>query len=744
MCAYCGHISKRPVLDLPVPPGLGLSNSGILKDLVGKSGKILNGKAWTDNGWICGQDWLDNGNWVAGSFTGKPSHWPKNGGGVFGSDDHCLAEKSYYRIVIFSGKALSAFFLSILWLWRKIFRISSSDDDASVDAEQRRMLARRGENGANCQESKGEKARRKAEEKRQARLEREQLEEEERKQREEVARLVEERRKLRDEKTEAEKDRGRCSPSARGKDARKEAEKKRQDRKKEKDRCSSKSNSDAEEIERRTGTRKSDADSREDHKTENAHVLKSNNNTTNTYNRNAGSRYLDRMRGTLLSSSRAIAGSSFFSKSTNSSGSISQKPNGSLDHIQISNNRKDFSQSERVPVKSNVTLGEDKNTNHPVLIESQPNSAPKKSWQQLFIRSSSVPPSSTSNVISRPKTEIHSPPLPESPSAQKYENPINFGLPSPFTLSSFPYTSSTSTNTTPILPPESMYPRKTEACEFLPEESDIFEDPCYVPDPVSLLGPVSESLDNFQLDLGFVTDMGLVKPRGLKNVSASPEVSRPSPIESPMSRFRVSEERQHSNSYLFPNSSNINNNNHNSQEIHNMRMNDSNEKGAWQMWNSSPLGQDIIHSVPQKSMASLFKNDEQVSIGTHSPQKGIIGSCQNGGKYHSGVVPCNTDESWLPKNLFGPIENHHSSKHNQSGGGVMKSDMIYGSMNGSASNHVFELSPINPWAKKDWNMQQQQQQQQQGGEGNGNSPVNRAAVGGLYSSPDVQSLWSYD
>ena len=55
-------------------------------------------------------------------------------------------------------------------------------------------------------ESRGEKARRKAEEKRMARLEKEMREEEERQQREEVARLVEERRKLREEQMVPEKE----------------------------------------------------------------------------------------------------------------------------------------------------------------------------------------------------------------------------------------------------------------------------------------------------------------------------------------------------------------------------------------------------------------------------------------------------------------------------------------------------------------------------------------------------------
>ena len=101
MCSYCGHISKRPVLDLPIPPGLGgLSNSGILKDLVGKGGKMLNGKVLSDNGWICGQDWLENGgNWVGGTFPG-------------GSDDDCFVEKSYSRCFY-----LQVFSNSFLWYY---------------------------------------------------------------------------------------------------------------------------------------------------------------------------------------------------------------------------------------------------------------------------------------------------------------------------------------------------------------------------------------------------------------------------------------------------------------------------------------------------------------------------------------------------------------------------------------------------------------------------------------------------
>lgn len=379
MCSCCGHISKRPVLDLPIPPGF--SNSGIIKELVGKSGKILNQKVWPDNGWMSGQDWLESGNWVGKSVAGKSSYWRRNGSSLCGGDEHCLAEKSYSGIMFFCCNLFTSSFFSVRWLCRKLFRISSSREDSLSDSEHRGILAKMGENGGSFQESRVEKARRKAEEKRQARLEKELLEEEERKQREEVARLVEERRKLRDEKKGAEKDRDRTSQLFREKDGKKEAEKKRQERRKEKDKNSSKSNSDAEELERRTGKeserkrdqdKKGEIDRRESQKLgpESAkgqstmcHSVKSipGNNFGRGY---AGSRYLDCMRGTFLSSSKAFGGSSLFGKVYNAPASVvKEKSNNSVDHVNTSVSTREMCPSERVIGKSALN-GDDKNINH--------------------------------------------------------------------------------------------------------------------------------------------------------------------------------------------------------------------------------------------------------------------------------------------------------------------------------------------------------------------------------------------
>jgi hypothetical protein len=83
--------------------------------------------------------------------------------------------------------------------------------------------------------SKGEKARRKADEKRQARLEKELLEAEERKQREDVARLVEERRRQREEKLQIEKESEKEAAAEKEREMRRvrETERRRKDKMKE-------------------------------------------------------------------------------------------------------------------------------------------------------------------------------------------------------------------------------------------------------------------------------------------------------------------------------------------------------------------------------------------------------------------------------------------------------------------------------------------------------------------------------
>ncbi|KAL2330550.1 hypothetical protein Fmac_018131 [Flemingia macrophylla] len=765
MCFNCGHVSKRPVLDLPVQPGLGISNSSIGKDLVGKGGKILNSKVWSENGWMCSQEWLENGNWVGGSIPGNPSNWRTNeNGGRFGGDEHCLTERSYCGILFLVCKLLTTFFLSIRWLWRKTFR-ASSGVECSSDAEHRALLAKQGENGASLNESRGEKSRRKAEEKRQARLEKELLEEEERKQREEVARLVEERRKLRDEKAEAAIDHSRSSNTRKERDRRKEAERKHQEKRKEKDKGSSKSNSDAEELERRAGKesdrkrdfdKKSEIDRREHQKsgldngkeqsTDNAHTKSV---TSNNYNRGGtGTRYLDRMRGTILSSSKAFG----FGRGTNipSTGVKENKSNSSVDHAHTAASRRENCLHERSAAKSNLN-GDDKNISQSVLPEPQPwTAAPKKSWQQLFTRSSSDHQSSNSNVICRPNSKIQaeakSPELSgQSPVTQSFNNPIQFGLPSLFNISTHASgPTNISLGFTPAIEPF-FSPVGNTSPDFRQDEQELFEDPCYVPDPASLLGPVSESLDDFQLDLGtvFGKHNEVAKPHSLKSISASSD--KLSPMESPLSREKHS----------FPNwfSSTLGD-----KDKHDFPLDDAaaTKKGTWQMWSTSPLGQeglglvgdpgswllssqqnipntdDFVLPTSQKTMASFSNNKDNVISGSHPPQYVLLPNGQSGENF-SPVTGSSSYDPWLQSVLFPPLSGGLTSQE-----GATQNEIVYGSLSGStASSHGLDGSPANCWSKKEWPVHGP-------GESTGQSPVSRSYDGGLHRTPDVRSFWSFD
>lgn len=260
-------------------------------------------------------------------------------------------------------------------------------------------------------------------------------------------------------------------------------------------------------------------------------------------------------------------------------------------------------------------------------VESQP--APKKSWQQLFTRTPTVSSPSSSNVISRPKLnsqkDVQNPISSSNCQAtQGFDNPVTFELPN------FAY-GDPIINTGLPLSSNSVFPRIGESPDkFLPEDSDVFEEPSYVPDPVSLIGPVSESLDNFQLDLGFVPDLGFQKP---------------SPIE------------RHANTSFFSDNTNGNH------DMNNLPT----EKG-WQMWDSSPIYQDtlswlnkeeVMQPQSQKTMASLFKKD---------------------------------DDPWMPKTSYGSIAG--TDKHLS-----LPNELVYGSPNGSAINHPFQLSQGNFWAK---------------------------------------------
>lgn len=340
MCSYCGHMSKRPELDLQDH----MESPGMIADIVGK------------NGWLCYAD--GNGNWAGPDLK----YWN-------GSDRSCSTERSCFGVFYFACKLLSCFFSSVRWLRGKFFRFGSSREDGSSDSDHR-GLSVKGENGGSFLESRGEKARRKAEERRQARLEKEMLEEEEKKQREEVARLVEERRRLRDERLAVETERSKGTTVDGDRDVKKEMDRRRKDRRKDKDKTSSKSNSDGEEHEKKT-SRDNERKREFEKKVEND-LRDLQKGTADNYKSQAldgaygnkaavnNSRYFDRMKGSFLYPSRGF-GAPFFGRNIQNSAAATKmvKPaTGIIDHGQNSANKRDTHHLVHVAGKSTSSAGD--------------------------------------------------------------------------------------------------------------------------------------------------------------------------------------------------------------------------------------------------------------------------------------------------------------------------------------------------------------------------------------------------
>lgn len=320
-----------------------------------------------------------------------------------------------------------------------------------------------------------------------------------------------------------------------------------------------------------------------------------------------------------------------------------------------------------------------------VVTEPKPSREPRKSWHQLFARSTPVPVPSNVNTISRPSTKpqtaVQSSQVPgQVSSIRTFDNPISFGLPSPFTIPV--YSSGSTTSSFGFSSP-------TEIVFLQPGEDERLENPCYVPDPISLLGPFSESLD--LRATGYETGIGLVKHHAMKNTPTC-EVNKPSPIESPLSRSWAADEKQATD-------------------------------GSWQMW-KSPLGQNGLglvggsanwiipsetrrskeeiatHHVPQHRTESLFaKEDCQLHHIAYSHMKDCLENDQRSGVLSPVMGPTTTDP-WSHKMFFPALSGIESpfsfSIQTES---VLNNVAIYRSPTESAPDNPFEHPSPNHWLK---------------------------------------------
>lgn len=891
MCTYCGHVSRRPVLDIsnvaipgssdgiaasgaPLPACIAQNGiAGAAGDLGGKNLRLWNGKELPDRvSWTGGKSWMGgklwpSGSWLGGSWLGIASYWVHNivsYKGVYGGWERCSVDQSESSAVNFLLRILGLFLFCTRWVWKKLFSGASSGEDGALNASQK-AGSKKSEDGFNSQGNKGEKARRKAEEKRQARLEKEMLEEEERKQREEVARLVEERRRLRDEKLEAEKvSEKEVAPELERENRReREAERRRQDKVKEREKSSGKDKSypDVEEAKKKNykeNERKSESDKKGEterrdvqknashHAIENyksietlqAHGEAGFKNSDhgmkggmNAAAKICDSQPLDNTKGSFIYPSKSSGPhsskvTSFWGKSLQTASSLGMKsgkpvnsgetpqisiPHGStsLHSKQSTNspwnrmawakvwgkgsgiNSKDVSNQQVIAVTNSVEAGKlpmnGKNTGTtfpqpPVIADLQMATKATnqtKSWQELFSSTSD-----SSSALSSADTGIQldwqhaaatgtvlasleADPMGSSP------NSICFGSSAPVTLvpASTPsvfsnsvvisVSAAESVNSSGTYSPTDSLP----LVNSVTGKTDTFEDPSYVPDPVSLLGPISGSLDTFPLDLGTGLSSDTVRS-GVPSAGYGPisaPINKPASTECHLSELLPSgivDEVRYAGDQLplitqpwgLP-------------SLSLDGPNRASEQGEWQMWDTPQVGQceigilgetsnwnlsngngisdqykDFMKPLPQRTGPPLFKSEDHLPCAFSQQTTHIIPN-------QSVASVSRSNSLWLNQPAFEPAAGSwDGSCHPQSppsfANGTMKE------LEAVAYDSHSKQSPTRLWFES----------LQEGDKVENNCSVERSGtsswsttakiltrphIGGIYATPDVQSVWSY-
>lgn len=219
MCTVCGHVSKRPVLEVPALPSH-VGGQGVQKGTSHSGGSLLRGTGTMSLRGSSARH--DTSCWSRSSE--RKSCWFREGAC---KGENCKAWQSFIKVLSYLGTLFS--FAG--YVWKKVTGAGKYLGDSS------RAALKLKDDSLSSLETRGEKARKKANERRQARLEKEFLDAEERKQREDVARMVEERRKQREEKVQMEMESEREAAAEREREIRRgrELDRRRKDKAKEKD-----------------------------------------------------------------------------------------------------------------------------------------------------------------------------------------------------------------------------------------------------------------------------------------------------------------------------------------------------------------------------------------------------------------------------------------------------------------------------------------------------------------------------
>lgn len=873
MCTYCGHVSRRPVLDIPgIAPGIigpGIQSNGVvIKGGItqigipvaslygGKNTKVWNGKGWP-------KEWSVSDSWLRGTTDCLGS----NGnvlGDVFGGTEQCSACETYPRVVIFFMRIVGLGFFWIRWVWRRVFRRGSLGDEEGLSSGVK-ACSRKSEEGCNSQGTKGAKARRKAEEKRLARLEKEMQEEEERKQREEVARLVEERRRLREAEEEE------AAQSEREIRREREVERRRQDRVKEKEKGTGKDKQPAEGEEVRKQEKEHEKKGDLDKKGENEKkdsqkihnfadkkgaknfklfgidsVLKNNEQAlkggVNSILKAGGSRHLVPLKGPFQSPSKSSAWQS--SGITSSRGK-----NFGMDQGLGTKSSKLVHSADAFPLPTNVVIGSTKST------QNMGSAWNRTDWTKPWGKESNTvaedpsrqenngtsgkgekdsgnfePQKLAGNVTvnspginqSQPPVGIQLQPLsPVSNQTNSWEHHTTSSLTSCLTASSAdagspleqkshiddgkkcvsPVSSSPSHicfgSAVPVLlPPVDTMPIITNSVpdcmsqamkssynnmsppatisphNLLPRVVSSSEELLAPPNPISLHIPVSESMSNFSLGPETKLVSGTQTPRVSSPICGpvSAPIQRPAPIESPISKLLPSElvaEVHVAGDQIHPITE--------PWGLRSLSLDGGDGVFKWQMWDTPQLGQgnlpnegkppswlpvgngmleqekDFLLPLPERNLLSPFEPESRLPSCLFTPLQNPNDITPSSEDYIDVASGSSSNSLWLNQPAFDSAEGNwsHVDQHRVSpsfSNGVTQGEVQDSVV--TTDHHSYEQIPTSAWLKSGIDGMEKGKWLAETAVGSSSwsstiKAPTRPHIGGIYTTPDVQSVWSY-
>jgi len=316
-------------------------------------------------------------------------------------------------------------------------------------------------------------------------------------------------------------------------------------------------------------------------------------------------------------------------------------------------------------------------------------------------------------------------------------------------------------------PPAIMSPHK-----LLPRVVSSSEELLAPPNPVSLHIPVSESMGNFSLGPETKLISGTQTPRVSSPICApvSAPIQRPAPIESPISKLLPSElvaEVHVAGDQIHPITE--------PWGLRSLSLDGADGVFKWQMWDTPQLGQgnlpnegkpsswlpvvngmleqekDFLHPLPERNLLSPFEPESRLPSCLFTPLQNPNDINPSSEDYIDVASGSSSNSLWLNQPTFESAEGSWSNVDHHRVSPSFLDGVTQGEVQDSVittDHHSHEQIPTIAWVKSGIDGMEKDKWLAEAAVGSSSwsttiKAPTRPHIGGIYTTPDVQSVWSY-